>query len=310
VTDNFPPLADQLLPAPAPVQLGREGPVVAPIAWGMWRFAGQSETAAQTLVEAALESGITLFDTADIYGFGEQGFGAAEALLGQVFASSPALRSQMVLATKGGITPPMPYDSSATWLNRAIDDSLARMKVDRVELWQIHRPDILTHPQEMARTLEAAHAAGKIGAVGVSNFTLAQIEALAHFLTVPLATTQPEFSPLQLGPLEDGQLDQAMRMEMAVLAWSPLGGGRIAAPTDAREIAVAAALDRVAAAQNVSRTTAAFSWIMAHPARIIPIIGSQNADRIREAAAAAHVRWTRTSWYEVLVAARGGVPLP
>lgn len=305
MSETFPPLNAQLLPSPAPVPIGKDGPVVAPIAWGMWRFAGQTETAAQALVEAALDAGITLFDTADIYGFGEQGFGEAEALLGRVFAASPALRGQMVLATKGGITPPMPYDSSAAWLTRAIDDSLARLNVERVELWQVHRPDILAHPQEVARTLEDAHAAGKIGAVGVSNFSCAQIDALAHYLTIPLATNQPEFSPLHLGPLVDGQFDQAMRMGMAILAWSPLGGGRIAAPTSPREQAVAAALDRVAAAQGVSRTTAAFAWVMAHPARAIPIIGSQNADRIREAASATTVRWTRTDWYAVLVAARG-----
>jgi predicted oxidoreductase len=287
------------------VQIGRHGPSVAPIAWGMWRFAGQSEANAQALVEAALGAGITLFDTADIYGFGEQGFGEAEALLGRVFAAAPGLRSKMVLATKGGITPPMPYDSSAAWIMRAIDTSLTRLQTERVELWQIHRPDILTHPQEIARALEDAHRAGKIGAIGVSNFTPAQIEALAHFLTIPLASNQPEFSPLHLGPLVDGQFDQAMRMGMAVLAWSPLGGGRIAAPTNAREEAVAAALDRVAEAQRVSRTTAAFAWVMAHPARAIPIIGSQNAERIREAATATQVRWTRTDWYAVLVAARG-----
>ena len=305
MTETFPPLSDQLLPAPTPVAIGPGGRAVAPIAWGMWRFAGQSEAAAQALVEAALDAGITLFDTADIYGFGEQGFGEAEALLGRVFAASPTLRDRMVLATKGGITPPMPYDSSAAWLSRAIDDSLRRLQVERVELWQVHRPDILTHPQEVARTLEVALAAGKIGAVGVSNFTPAQIEALAHFLDLPIASNQPEFSPLFLGPLVDGQFDLAMRMGMATLAWSPLGGGRIAAPTNAREEAVAAALDRVAAAQGVSRTTAAFAWVMAHPARPIPIIGSQNADRIREAATATQVRWTRTQWYDVLVAARG-----
>ncbi|MDX2209279.1 MAG: aldo/keto reductase [Sphingopyxis sp.] len=309
MSETFPPLASQLLPAPAPVAIGPDGPAVAPIAWGMWRFAGQSEAAAQALVEAALDAGITLFDTADIYGFGEQGFGEAEALLGRVFAASPGLRDRMVLATKGGITPPMPYDSSAAWLTRAIDDSLTRLQVERVELWQVHRPDILTHPQEVARSLETAHAAGKIGAIGVSNFTPAQIEALAHFLDLPLASNQPEFSPLFLGPLVDGQFDLAMRMGMATLAWSPLGGGRIAAPTNAREEAVAAALDRVAAAQGVSRTTAAFAWVMAHPARPIPIIGSQNAGRIREAATATQVRWTRTDWYNVLVAARGE-PLP
>ena len=93
------------------------------------------------------------------------------------------------------------------------------------------------------------------------------------------------------------------------MAWSPLGGGRLTAPQNARETAVAAALDLVAEAHGVSRTVAAYSWLMAHPAGIIPIIGSQNAARIAEGAQALKVRWTRTEWYAVLVAARG-VPLP
>ena len=100
-----------------------------------------------------------------------------------------------------------------------------------------------------------------------------------------------------------------MRLQLAVLAWSPLGGGRIAQPATARDVAVAAVLDRVAAVQGVSRTTAAFAWVMAHPSRAIPIIGSQHAARIREAATATAVRWTRAQWYDVLVAARGE-PLP
>ena len=93
------------------------------------------------------------------------------------------------------------------------------------------------------------------------------------------------------------------------LAWSPLGGGRLAAPETARDKAVAAALDAVASAQGVSRTVAAYSWLMAHPAGIIPIIGSQTPSRIAEGSQALTVRWTRTEWYAVLVAARG-VPLP
>jgi predicted oxidoreductase len=107
----------------------------------------------------------------------------------------------------------------------------------------------------------------------------------------------------------NGELDQAMSADMAVLAWSPLGGGRIAQPTNAREQAVADALDRVADAQGVSRTVAAFSWIMAHPSRPIPIIGSQRAERIAEAARAFDVIWTRGDWYAVAAASRGE-PLP
>jgi predicted oxidoreductase len=294
---------------PATRQLGSSGIEISSLAWGMWRFAGQDVAAATELVNAALDAGITLFDTADIYGFGEQGFGAAEELLGEVFAESPALRGRMVLATKGGITPPVPYDSSAEYLTKAIDSSLRRLRVEQVDLWQIHRPDILTHPSEIARTIEDAVKAGKVRAFGVSNFTIAQIAALAKFSSVPVVSTQPELSPLCIDTIENGELDQAIAMDMAVLAWSPLGGGRIAEPVSQREQAVAAALSGVAAAHGVSRTAAAYSWIMAHPVRPVPIVGSQNPARIAEAADAYKIEWTRADWYAVLVAARG-VPLP
>ena len=289
--------------------LGSSGIEISSLAWGMWRFAGQDVAAATELVHAALDTGITVFDTADIYGFGEQGFGAAEELLGEVFAENPDLRGRMVLATKGGITPPVPYDSSADYLTKAIDNSLRRLRTEQVDLWQIHRPDILTHPSEIARTIEDAVKSGKVRAFGVSNFTTAQIATLAQFSSVPIVSTQPELSALRIDTVENGELDQAIAMDMAVLAWSPLGGGRIADPQSQREQAVAAALSGVAAAHGVSRTAAAYSWIMAHPARPIPIIGSQNPARIAEAADAYKIEWTRADWYAVFVAARG-VPLP
>ena len=297
---------------PSQRSLGRSEIAISPIAWGMWRFAenGRSVVEAARLVHAALDAGITFLDTADIYGFdGQGGFGDAEALLGHVLHAEPALRQRMVLATKGGIMPPLPYDQSAPYLRRAIDASLKRLQVDQVDLWQIHRPDILAHPQEVARVLDDAVAAGKVRMLGVSNFTMHQTAALAQFLGQPLVTTQPEISPLRIDCFENGELDQAMMLGLTPMAWSPLGGGRLAAPETARERAVAAALDTVATAQGVSRTVAAYSWLMAHPAGIVPIIGSQQPERIAEGAQALTVRWSRTEWYAVLVAARG-VPLP
>lgn len=301
----------EFLPAPAMSRsLGQSGLTVSGLAWGMWRFAGQDVATAQALVEAALSSGITLFDTADIYGCDTAGgFGSAEALLGDVFAAAPELRSQMILASKGGIVLGTPYNSSASYIASAIDVSLTRMKTDHIDLWQVHRPDILTHPAELAKSLQDAQQAGKIGAIGLSNVTNAQASALMAYLDAPLASHQPEFSPLCLDPISDGLLDQAMAHDIAVLAWSPLGGGRIADPQTPRDIAVAAALDAVALTQHVSRTAAAYSWIMAHPARPIPIIGSQQPARIAEATDAYKVKWTRADWYAVLVASREE-PLP
>lgn len=302
-----------LLPSPpARRTLGASGIEISPIAWGMWRLAENGRTAAEAarLVHAALDAGIDFLDTADIYGFdGANGFGDAEALLGEVLAAEPALRGRIVLATKGGIRPPLPYDQSTSYLAEAIDASLRRLRVESVELWQVHRPDILAHPQEVARALDDAVAAGKIRALGVSNFTTWQVEALNTFLGHKLVSTQPEISPLRIDCFENGELDQALIHGLTPLAWSPLGGGRLAKPETSRDKAVAAALDKVAGEQGVSRSVAAYSWLMAHPAGIVPIIGSQQSERIAEGAQARTVKWTREDWYAVLVAARG-VPLP
>lgn len=302
----------QLPLPPATRQLGAGGPEISSIAWGMWRLAegGRSAAEAARLVHAALDAGITLLDTADIYGFdGNGGFGDAEALLGEVLAAEPALRARMVLSTKGGIMPPLPYDQSADYLATAINASLRRLRCERIDLWHIHRPDLTAHPQEVARALDDAVAAGKIGVLAVSNFTVHQTAALNHFLGHKLVAVQPEISPLCISAIEDGTLDQAMMLGLVPLAWSPLGGGRLADPQTARDKAVAAELDRIGAAQGVSRSVAAYAWLMAHPAGIVPIVGSQRPERIAEAARALSVRWTRQDWYAVLVAARGA-PLP
>lgn len=300
-----------LLPAiDARRPLGKSGITVSSLAWGNWRLCGDDVDAVLELLHAALAAGIDFIDTADIYGpdNGEP-FGASEALLGRALAKEPGLRDRLILATKGGISMGVPYDSSATYLAGAIDASLARLGVDHVDLWQIHRPDILTHPAEIARAVDDAHRAGKIRAFGVSNFTRSQIDMLQQYLPLPIVSTQPELSPLKLAPIENGEMDQAIAMDMAVMAWSPLGGGRIAAPSTPREDAVSAALDAVAAEYGVSRTAVAYSWVMAHPARPIPIVGTQKTGRIAEAADALKVRWTRASWYGVMVASKGE-PLP
>lgn len=298
----------QLPLPPKSRQLGAGGPTISPIAWGMWRLAegGRSAGDAAKLVHTALDAGITLLDTADIYGFdGTSGFGAAEALLGEALVAEPGLRQRMVLSTKGGILPPLPYDQSPAYLAEAINASLVRLRTERVELWHIHRPDILAHPQEVARALDDAVSAGKIGALGVSNFTASQTAALNQFLGNKLMASQPEISPLRIDCFQDGTLDQAMMLGLTVLAWSPLGGGRLAQPRSPRDKQIAAAIDKVAGEQGVSRSVAAYSWLMAHPSGIVPIIGSQQAERIAEGAAALSVRWSREDWYAVLVASRG-----
>jgi len=301
--------------AAARVALGRSGIEVAPLGWGMWRFAGADVATALRRIEAALEIGCTLFDTADIYGYGTaEGFGGAERLLGLVLRSTPGLRQRMVLATKAGIFPPLPYNSSAAYLVQACEKSLQRLGVECIDLFQIHRPDLLAHPAEVAAALAQLRQSGKIRAAGVSNYSAAQLDALCQHLPFPLASIQPEFSPLAIEPLTDGVLDAAMRLGVAVLAWSPLGQGRLGAASsdqagDVRAAAVIGALERVALRARVPRSAVAYAWVMAHPSRPIPLIGSQNPSRIREAAAAYEVQLQREEWYQILEAARGE-PLP
>lgn len=292
-------------------RLGATDLFVSPLAWGMWRFRGDDVAAATGLVETALDIGVNLFDTADIYGpdNGEP-FGAAEALLGRVLARAPSLRGAMVLATKGGIEMGVPYNSSADYLISACEASLRRLGVERIDLYQIHRPDSLAHPAEVAGALERLRAAGKIAEAGVSNHTPAQVAALAAHLPFKLASIQPEFSALAIGPLQNGVLDQAMEMGLGVMAWSPLAGGRLAREIqEGQAPAVREALDLLARTHRASRAAIAYAWIMAHPAAPIPIIGSQTPERIREAAGATRIRLSRTEWYSVLTAARG-TPLP
>ncbi len=295
--------------------LGKSPLQVSPMAWGMWRFGGDDVKASQAKVEAALAAGINFFDTADIYGpDNDEPFGASELLLGKVFAQSPGLRDKIVLASKGGIRMGVPYDSSPEYLREAVEASLTRLGVERIDLWQIHRPDMLAHPADVAATLDAMVAEGKIGAIGVSNFTINQTAALGRHLKTPLASTQPEFSILATGPLMDGTLDHAMGVGHDVIAWSPLGQGRLGdgdprpgrmQAEDARAARVKAALDAHAATQGVSRVAVAYAWIMAHPSRPIPIVGTQNPARIAESAEAYKVTFTRAEWYAILVASLG-----
>lgn len=291
----------ELAPDRQPRPLGNSDIVVSPLAWGMWRLDG-TVAEVRARVDAALEAGITLFDTADIYGFGSPiGFGGAETLFGQALAEAPHLRDRMVIATKGGITPPVPYNSSAGYLQEACDASLTRLGIDRVDLYQIHRRDFLTHPQEVASALTRMVEAGKVRALGVSNYSPAELSALQRFLDLPILSTQPEFSPLRVTPLYDGTLDQAMAENIAVLAWSPLGRGQLM--EDGKP--AGKLLAEQGAAFGTDAAAAALSWIMAHPARIIPIVGSQNPQRIRASADALRVSWSREQWYAVMQAGTG-----
>ena len=280
-----------------------------PIGYGCWRFAGTDVRAAREKIETAVEAGINLFDHADIYG----GNGAAEETFGHVLAEVPHLRDAMLIATKCGIIPGVPYDSSRRHVLRAAEESLRRLRIEVIDLYQIHRPDWLAHPQEVAAALTQLRAEGKIREVGVSNFTVAQFDTLQSFLPFPLATHQPELSCWWLEPMRNGLLDQCMRARVTPLAWSPLAGGHLGLSPEAargkthgeRLAALIECLDRLAAREGVSRSAIALAFLLVHPAGVIPIIGTQRPERIRESLAALRVQLTRTDWYDIIVASQG-----
>ena len=283
---------------------------VGPLAFGCWRFVGSDVARGRELIETALELDMNLVDTADIYGRGHGGggFGEAEELLGKVLAEAPELRDQMVLATKGGIRMGVPYDSSPDHLTQACDDSLRRLGVDVIDLYQVHRPDLLAHPLDVAETLDALVESGKVRAVGVSNHTPAQVRALAEYLEAPLVSTQPEYSAAHLDHLRDGVLDQAMELGLAVLAWSPLGGGRLATGEGVRPELIAV-LDELAGREGVDRATIATAFVLSHPSSPVAILGTQTPDRLREATKALDVHLDRRDAYRIIEAAEG-VPHP
>ena len=277
---------------------------------GLWRFTTESIADAERLVRTAIEHGVTLLDNAAVYGgnWGGKGFGSAEELLGAVFAQSPALRDRVCVATKGGITPGIPYDQSPATLRRECEDSLRRLRVERIDLYQVHRPDLFAHPSETAETLMALRREGKIDRVGVSNFTTAQHEALAAHLDVPIETTQPEFSAAALGPMRDGTFDLCMRDGVVPLAWSPLAGGRLVTGENVRP-ELLAVIDDIAKTRGVTREQVAYAFVLSHPSQPVVLLGTQKPERLVAATSSPVQALERSELYRI-VAASEGRPLP
>ena len=283
---------------------------VGPIGFGCWRFTNENLAQSRSVLETALDLGMNLVDTADVYGFdwGGQGWGENENLLGKLLAESPPLRGRMVLATKGGIRPPLPYNSGSEYLTSAVHSSLKRLAVEYVDLYMIHRPDMYTHPEELAGTLTKLREAGKVLEFGVSNHAPSQTDALQRHLDFPLVADQMEFSLTHLDPMRDGVLDRCMRENVTPLPWSPLAGGSLATGEDLSP-ELLTKMDELAERENVSRATLALAWILAHPSQPVPLLGTQNQNRLESQALAVNVNLDREDVY-ALFQASDGQPIP
>lgn len=300
------------------VELGQSGIQVSPVAFGCMSLVPERKEQSLAAVQHAFEVGINFFDTADVYGRGD-----SEKILGEALAAGGIPRDQVVIASKCGIvfqgTNPdytyKAYDLSPSYLKHSCEASLKRLGVDYIDLYQPHRIDYLTHPQETARALEDLQRDGKIRHVGISNYTTDEIRALNQYLRVDSLQTQ--FSLMFLEPLETGLTAICLEKQMSILCWSPLHKAALTGKAKfnhdnwqaQREAGIVAQLRPFAEKYSVSLTQLALAWLMQLPGGVIPLVGTANPDHIAEAAEASNVTLARDDWYEMLVIARGR-PMP
>ena len=299
------------------IKLGRSSLVTSRLAFGCWRIA---ETGGQAAVRAAYEAGYTLFDGADIYGGGQ-----AEVILGETLKQTPGMREHILITSKCGVRrpgepdpdSPQRWDFSPEYIVQACEGSLKRLGVETIDLYMLHRPDYLGDPHAIAGAFAQLYDAGKVRFFGVSNFRSSLVNALQAACPFPLIVNQVEISLVQSATLEDGTLDQCMEKGITPMAWSPLGAGLLGdgakrllpAQQGYKPEAIVKVLDDIAKTRGVSRTVVAYAWLLKHPSKIVPIVGSTDPQRIREAVKATEFELTREEWYRLFLAARGE-PLP
>lgn len=279
------------------------------LAYGMWRLADDPDTSerhVQKKIETCLEQGITTLDQADIYGGYE-----AEEVLGNCLSQSPGLKDQVEIVTKCGIliaagrysdVRVKHYNTSKEHIIASVEHSLRLMNIEVIDLLLIHRPDPFMDPREAAEGLETVLASGKVKSVGVSNFKSHDWDLLQSAMSTPLVTNQIELSVQAVDAFTNGDLAHLQAKGLPVMAWSPLGGGSL---FDGSAAALVDTLEKVGARYSASVSSTALAWLMAHPAKIVPVLGTNRVDRIREASEALSIVMDRQDWFEIYTAACG-----
>lgn len=285
------------------------------MAYGVWRLSeaqDHSLSANLARIDACLAQGITTFDHADIYGDYR-----CEALFGEAIKARPSLKSQIEIVTKTDImllssqwpsTRVKHYDTSAAHVTASVERSLSRIGVDVIDLLLIHRPDPLMDAQALGACLDGLIDSGKLRGVGVSNFMPWDVDLLQSCMKHKLQTNQLELSLLHTAPFINGQLAHAQQHRMPVMAWSPLGGGRLHAQALTPGTAaarLAPKLEALARTSGTDTTAMAMAWLMHHPVRVVPVMGSNQLDRIARFGDAARVPMDRQTWFELYELANG-----
>ena len=306
------------------IQLGTSSIQASRLAYGCWRILGhegaepnaEREASARKSILAACDAGFTLFDHADVYADG-----AAEKVFGDVLKETSGMRQRVLIASKCGIRrkgaphadSPYRYDFSAEHIIKSCEQSLKRLRVETIDLYQLHRPDYLMDPAEVADAFSKLKQAGKVREFVVSNFKPHQFALLQRACPFRLIAHQVEISLAKIDCFEDGTLEQCLAEQMTPMAWSPLAGGRLSEvlpidinmPEHAKRIGIRETLDGIARDYGVSRTIIALAWLLKHPAKIIPVVGSAKPEHIRDAAQAYKLHLSRDEWYRLMEAAKG-----
>ncbi len=279
------------------------------IVYGMWRLTADSGTEAahvQAKIETCLEQGITSFDQADIYGDYE-----SQPVLGAALKAAPALRDRMEIVTKCDIalvSDKFPqrrvkhYDSGRDHIEASVNRSLTEMNIERIDLLLIHRPDPLMDHHETGAVLDGLVNIGKVRAIGVSNFRLHDWTLLQSAMQTPLVTNQIELSLLNSNAFRNGDLAFMQERGIPPMAWSPLGGGALFSGNHPRLLT---RLKELGEAVGVDAAAVAVAWLLRHPARILPVLGTNNLDRIRALSQAMTVDIDRETWFELYSLANG-----
>jgi predicted oxidoreductase len=306
------------------VSLGKSSLRCSRLGYGCWRVAGtwnpddvtpeRIETGKKAIL-AAYDAGYTLFDHADIYCAGH-----GEKIFGEVLKSHRRMRDHILVATKSGIRlagepwsdSPYRYDSSAEHIITACEGSLRRLGVESIDVYQIHRPDYLFNPEEVADAVDRLMRTGKVREFGVSNFNPSQVALMQKHCAMPLITHQMEISLAKLDSFENGTLDQCVSEKITPLAWSPLGGGVLGSPEQMTGLGprhtvpahLQETIQSIADARGISRSVIGLAFLLKHPAGILPIVGSTVPERIKDFVSATEIKLTRDEWYRLFTAAR------
>lgn len=279
---------------------------------GMWRLLDWNKTDQELLsfIKESMELGVTTFDHADIYGNHE-----CEGAFGKALKLEPSLRDQMEIVTKCGIklqTDKFPdrkvkfYDYSSSYIIQQAEESLKNLETDHIDVLLLHRPSPFFNPEEVAAAFDQLLSSGKVRHLGVSNFLPEQLQSLQNYLDIPLVTNQIEISPYCLEHFENQNIDYLIGKKIAPMAWSPLAGGELFNPKTDNGKRVHAVLQNITNdLDNISLDQVILQWLLMHPSRIIPVLGTGKIDRVQSAVKAMQVKLTLEQWFEIYIAAAG-----